>query len=49
MLTDVLHHRDPVASGGELYPGDEGLLPVCNRCYQRVEKLEQEWRKAIKT
>jgi hypothetical protein len=30
-LTDVPHHLEPVADGGELYPGDEGLLPVCNR------------------
>jgi len=30
-LTDVPHHLDPVANGGELYPGEEGLLPVCNR------------------
>jgi hypothetical protein len=48
-LTDVPHHLEPVASGGELYPGDEGLLPVCNRCHQRVEKLGHGWRKAVKT
>ena len=48
-LTDVPHHREPVANGGELAPGDEGLLPVCNRCHQRVEKLGHEWRKAVRT
>jgi len=48
-LTDVPHHLEPVASGGELYPGDEGLLPVCYACHQRVEKLGHGWRKAVKT
>ena len=48
-LTDVPHHLDPVANGGELYPGEEGLLPVCNRCHQRVEKLGHGWRKAVKS
>ena len=48
-MTDVPHHLDPVSSGGEMYPGDEGLIPVCYADHQRVEKLGLSWRKVIQT
>jgi predicted HNH restriction endonuclease len=46
--TEIVHHIKPVACGGEVDPGDDGLLPVCSSCHQRVEGLGREWRKAVK-
>lgn len=45
---DVVHHLEPLQSGGEVFPGDDGLVSVCNRCHQRVEKLGKDWKRAAK-
>ncbi|MFZ1935978.1 MAG: HNH endonuclease signature motif containing protein [Thermoguttaceae bacterium] len=47
-LADLPHHIIPIQEGGEIYPDDDGLLPVCYSCHQRVEGLGREWRKVVK-